>query len=65
LRDALAYIQNYIINEKVVKHTNVAEAERVFNVPYAAVEEALSNAVHHKDYQIPEPITVTVTPEKL
>jgi ATP-dependent DNA helicase RecG len=65
LRDALAYIQNYIIKEKVVKHANVAEAERLFNVPYAAVEEALSNAVHHKDYQIPEPIIVTVTPEKL
>jgi ATP-dependent DNA helicase RecG len=35
------------------------------NFPYDAVEEALSNAVHHKDYQIPEPITVTVTPHKM
>ncbi|MCL1917898.1 MAG: putative DNA binding domain-containing protein [Peptococcaceae bacterium] len=65
LRDALAYIQNYIIKEKVVKHSHVAEAERIYNFPYAAVEEALSNAVHHKDYQVPEPITVTVTPEKM
>jgi ATP-dependent DNA helicase RecG len=44
LRDALAYIQNYIIKEKVVKHTNIAEAERIYNVPYAAVEEALSKS---------------------
>jgi ATP-dependent DNA helicase RecG len=65
LRDALAYIQNYIIKEKIVKHPNVAEADRIYNYPYAAVEEALSNAVHHKDYQIPEPITVTVTPSQL
>ena len=65
LRDALAYTQNYIVKEKIVKHANVAEAERIYNFPYAAVEEALANAVHHKDYQIPEPITVTVTPEKL
>ena len=65
LRDALAYIQNYIVKEKVVKRVKVAEAERKYNFPYAAVEEALSNAVHHKDYQIPEPITVTVTPGKL
>jgi len=65
LRDASAYIQNYIIKEKVVKHANIAEAERIYNFPFAAVDEALSNAVHHKDYQIPEPITVTVTPDKL
>jgi len=65
LRDALSYIRNYIIKEKVVKHANIAEAERPVNFPYAAVEEALSNAVHHKDYQIPEPINVTVTPEKM
>ncbi|MDR0295826.1 MAG: putative DNA binding domain-containing protein [Prevotellaceae bacterium] len=65
LRDALAYIRNYIIKEKIVKHANVAEAERIYNFPYAAVEEGLSNAVHHKDYQVPEPITVTVTPEKM
>lgn len=65
LRDALAYIQNYVIKEKIVKHSNVAEAERIYNYPYDAIEEAVSNAVHHKDYQIPEPITVTVTPEKL
>jgi ATP-dependent DNA helicase RecG len=65
LRDALTYIQNYTVKEKVVKHANIAEAERIYNFPYAAIEEAISNAVHHKDYQIPEPITVTVTPDKL
>ena len=65
LRDALTYIQNYIIKEKIVKHANVAEAERIYNFPYAAIEEAVSNAVHHRDYQIPEPITVMLTPEKL
>ena len=32
---------------------------------YAAVEESLSNAVYHKSYQIGEPITVTVTPERM
>jgi len=65
LRDALSYIRNYIIKEKVLKLANIAEAERFYNFPYDAVEEALANAVHHKDYQIPEPITVTVTPDKM
>lgn len=65
LRDALSYIKNYIIKEKVTKIPGQAEAERIFNIPYEAVEEGLSNAVYHKSYQIGEPITVTVTPEKM
>ena len=65
LRDALAYIQNYVIAEYVTKVPDQAEAIRVYNWPYRAVEEALSNAVYHRSYQIHEPITVTITPEKM
>lgn len=65
LRDALSYIKNYIIKEKISKSPNRAEAKRVYNFPFAAVEEALSNAVYHKSYQIGEPITVMVTPDKM
>ena len=65
LRDALAYIQNYVIAEYVTKVPDRAEAIRVYNWPYRAVEEALSNAVYHRSYQIHEPITVTITPEKM
>ena len=65
LRDALAYIRNYILKEYVTKVPDSELAVRAFNWPYQAVEEALSNAVYHKSYQIHEPITVTVTPEKM
>ncbi|MBR0090964.1 MAG: putative DNA binding domain-containing protein [Lachnospiraceae bacterium] len=65
LRDALAYIRNYIIKEYVTKVPDSELAVRAFNWPYQAIEEALSNAVYHKSYQIHEPITVTVTPEKM
>lgn len=65
LCDALSYIKNYIIREKVTKLSGRAEAERIYNYPYAAVEEALSNAVYHKSYQIGEPITVSITSEKM
>ena len=65
LRDALAYIRNYIISDKVKKLVNIAESERAYNYPYAAVEEAVSNAIHHKDYQTPEPITVTITQDRM
>ena len=65
LRDALAYIRNYIIKEYVTKVPDSELAVRAFNWPYQADEEALSNAVYHRSYQIHEPITVTITPEKL
>jgi len=65
LKDALSYIQNYIIKEKIKKDATKAEANRLYNFPFAAVEEALSNAVYHKSYQIGEPITVTITPGKM
>jgi ATP-dependent DNA helicase RecG len=65
LRDALIYIKNYIIKEKISKSPDRAEAKRVYNFPFAAVEEALSNAIYHKSYQIGEPITITITPDKM
>ena len=65
LRDALAYIRNYIIKEYITKVPDSELAVRAFNWPYQAVEEALCNAVYHKSYQIHEPITVTITPEKM
>lgn len=65
LRDALSYIKNAVIEEYVTKVPEDAAAIRVFNWPYRAIEEALCNAVYHRSYQIHEPITVTITPEKM
>lgn len=61
LVEALSYIKNYALKEVVIKNKNKAEAERIMNYPYAAVEEILSNAVYHRSYQINEPITVRIT----
>lgn len=65
LKDALAYLKNYVIEEQVTKDVSQAEAQRVVNYPFAAVEEILANAVYHRSYQIEEPITVRITPEAL
>ena len=65
LRDALQYIRNTIITEKIVKHPDRAEADRFFNYPFAAVEEALSNAVYHRGYDEREPIEVRVENDRI
>lgn len=65
LRDALQFIKNTIISEKVVKYPDRAEADRFFNYPYAAIEEALSNAVYHRAYDVREPIEVRVERDRI
>ena len=65
LREALRYMQNAIIKERIIKHPDRAEADRFFNYPYAAIEESLSNAVYHKAYDVREPIEVRVEKDKI
>jgi len=65
LRDALSFIQSNIISEKVIKHPGRAEADRFFNYPFTAIEEALSNAVYHKSYELGSPIEVQIWPDKI
>ena len=63
IRDALRYIQNNVIVEKVIKHPDRAEATRFFNYPMAAIEEALVNAMYHRGYDQREPVEVRVNPD--
>ena len=65
LRSALRYIQNSYITEKVIKYPDRAEADRFFNYPYEAVEEALANAVYHKGYDEREPIEVRILADRM
>lgn len=46
-REALDYIQRNYLHETVIKHPQRAEAQRVWNFPYAALEEALKSTHSH------------------
>ena len=65
LNQALQYIQNNIITEQVIKQPDRAESLRFYNYPYVAIEEALSNAVYHKGYDVREPIEVRILPDRI
>jgi ATP-dependent DNA helicase RecG len=65
LRDALGYLRNQVVTQFTRKIPEQAEAERYWNVPYAALEEALVNAVYHRSYEEREPIEVQITPEEV
>jgi len=65
LRDALAFIRNEFIEERVQKVSGQEKARRFFNWPYDALEEALANAVYHKSYELDKPIEVQIWPDKI
>ena len=52
-------------SEVVIKHPDRAEAERFYNFPYEAFEEALTNAVYHRGYDEREPIELRISPEEI
>ena len=65
VRDALGFIQRSYLVETVVKHPDRPEASRFFNFPYAAIEEAVVNAVYHRSYEEREPVEVRISREEL
>lgn len=65
LRESLAFLQSRFLGERVIKHPDRAEAERFYNFPYEALEEALANAVYHRGYDEREPIEVRISPEEI
>ena len=65
LRDAVRYIERSYLKETVVKHPDRPEAERFWNFPVAAIEEALGNAICHRSYEEREPVEVRITREEL
>lgn len=65
LKDVLNYIKNNVIAEKVFKIDGQAEAKRIKNYSYEALEEFISNAVYHKSYQEYEPITIRIEKEQI
>ena len=61
----MRYISNNYIQRKIIKYPDRAEADHIYNYPYAALEEALANAVYHKAYDVREPIEVRIEDDKI
>ena len=65
VREAIDFIARNYLKETVVKHPHQAQAERFWNFPLAAIEEALVNAIYHRSYEEREPVEVRITPQEL
>jgi ATP-dependent DNA helicase RecG len=65
IRNLLEYLKNVVLVEKVIKIPKQAEAKRIWNYPYEAVEEAVVNAFYHRSYESVNPIEISIYPDKM
>jgi len=63
--NVLNFLKSQIVKEKVIKREGKAEADRFFNYPYQALEEAVCNAVYHRGYDNDSPIEIRIYPEHI
>ena len=62
IKQAMDYIKSNVLKEHVRKVSGRQEAERFWNYPYDAIEEAVVNSVYHRDFLQHEPIEITIEP---
>lgn len=64
-RDAISWIERSFLKQIITKRPDRPEADRAWNWPLAAIEEAVVNAVYHRSYEEREPVEVQITPQEL
>jgi ATP-dependent DNA helicase RecG len=65
IRNCLNDLQNTVLHTVIKKQDPLAENQSVSNYPFQALEEALANAVYHKDYQDGKPVEIHVFPDRI
>ncbi len=65
IANTLNYLKTNVIKERVKKVKGQAEAIRAWNYPYEALEEAVVNALYHRDYQVREPVEIRIYPNSI
>ena len=53
IREIMAYLNSDLIKQYTYKSSQKQEVDKFFNYPYAALEEAVVNALYHRSYENP------------
>ncbi|MBD5329038.1 MAG: transcriptional regulator [Bacteroides sp.] len=62
IRETLSYLRTNVIKKQITKSTDDEKSDKIYNYPYQAFEEAVVNALYHRDYQEREPVEITIEP---
>ncbi len=62
IRETLSYLRTNVIKKRISKPDDTEKSDKTYNYPYQAFEEAVVNALYHRDYQEREPVEITVEP---
>ena len=65
IKETLSYLRTNVIKKHIVKPKDKAESDTFYNYPYQALEEAVVNSLYHRDWTIPEPVEITIEPERI
>ena len=59
------FFKTNILQEKIIKQPDKAEAVRIWNYPLEALEESIANSIYHRDYQTREPVEIRIYPDSI
>lgn len=65
IRDTLSYLRTNVIKKRISKPSDTEKSDKTYNYPYQAFEEAVVNALYHRNYEEREPVEITIEPNQV